>query len=750
MKKFAFLITAVILSFNAFPQAEKNAEEVFLDAEYYRLYEEYEEALPLYQQLINEGFDNAHINYRIGECLLEIPGKKDNSLVYLKKAVDNINKKFKEGSFKEKGAPVYAVFYLGKAYQVNEKLDKALETYETFKEKVGDNKDNYNMDFVNKQIESCKTARELMKNPINIEEENLGQIINSPYQNIKPVVKNDESRIIFTSKLKFYDAVFMSEKKDNKWGPPQNLTPQIKSDGDLYNTSLNKEGNEMLLFKANPYNGEIYKSTREDNKWTEPHKLGKNINSKYWETHACFCEDENKIYFTSNRRGGIGGLDIYVSTYDRKNQEWGKPKNLGRQINTPYNEETPFISKDGKRIYFSSQGHKGMGGFDIFYADKIGENKWSKPVNIGYPINTTDDDLFFCPVDNGNAGYMAKYTKDGYGQKDIVRIEIFSKNNPRKISLEGSIQLEEPKKKNNPGKLNITLDTIQGDTLRVFHPDSNLNFQTPIYPGSYEVTFSGAGFKPVQKNIHINWDYPHKTYELDALLIPEKEKTTKFINIKNVFFDFDKSSIKLKEKKKLDTITYLMEEHPKLKVEIIGHTDSKGSEKYNKKLSIRRAEAVAQYLKKQNISAERITTKGKGEKYPIALNTLENGEDCPEGREYNRRAEINPITKENKHIVNKKISIPNELIKRDAITYSVLITESTDKIAKNQFKKHEGIKKFNIREYHNGKYFYVIEKLDSHEQALEAYKKIIHAKFYEARIVSNYQLEDILKLNQKQ
>src|SRR6056297_2372501 len=128
MKKFAFLITAVILSFNAFPQAEKNAEEDFLDAEYYRLYEEYEEALPLYQQLINEGFDNAHINYRIGECLLEIPGKKDNSLVYLKKAVDNINKKFKEGSFKEKGAPVYAVFYLGKAYQVNEKLDKALDT----------------------------------------------------------------------------------------------------------------------------------------------------------------------------------------------------------------------------------------------------------------------------------------------------------------------------------------------------------------------------------------------------------------------------------------------------------------------------------------------------------------------------------------------------------------------------------------------------------------------------------------------
>src|SRR6056297_241648 len=748
MKKFFLTILILTTGLCSFAQNEKSAEETFLDAEYYRLYEEYEEALPLYQQLINDGYDNAHINYRIGECLLEIPGKKDNSLSYLKKAVKNINRKFKEGSFKEKGAPVYAIFYLGKAYQVNDELDKALETYETFKNKLGEKRDEYNMDFVNKQIESCKTAQELMENPINIKQENLGQIINNPYANIKPVVNNDESKIVFTSKLKFYDAVFMAEKKDGQWGPPKNLTPQIKSEGNLYNTSLDKDGNKMLLFKANPYNGDIYMSKMEENKWNEPQKLNKNINSRFWETHACFCQDENKIYFTSNRRGGLGGLDIYVSSYDHENKEWGKPKNLGAQINTPYNEETPFLSNDGKRIYFSSQGHKGMGGFDIFYSDKV-DGKWTKPVNIGYPINTTDDDLFFCPVDNGNAGYMAKYTKDGYGQKDIVRIEIFSKENPRNISLQGSINLDDPKKKiSNPRKIKVILDSLKGDTINVFHPDSNMEYQTNILPGNYKITFRSENFKTLKKEINIGWDYPHSKYQLNALLIPKKEPVH-FITIRNIFFDFDKASLKPKEKEKIDTVVNLMKQHPQLTVEIIGHTDSKGSKKYNQKLSEKRSEAVAEYLKNKSISKKRITTKGKGEKYPIALNVYNNGKDCPKGRKYNRRAEIKPITKEKNYIVNKKVNIPNELIKRGAVTYSILIKESNKKINQDQFNKYKILKKYNIREYHNGKYFYVLGEFSSQAEAIDIYKKIINAKFFETRIVSNYQLEDLLELNQK-
>ena len=435
MKYFTFFSFFWLLLLPVFGQVNQSDKELFLDAEYYRLYEEYEEALPLYQKLINEGYDNAHINYRTGECYLHIPGKKSQAIPYLEKAVENISKKFKEGTFKEKNAPVYAIFYLGKAYQTNNQLDRALSSYEEFTERL-ENKDQYNMSFVNKQIESCETAQKMMQNPVQIEEKNLGKKINNSNPNNRPVVSYDESKIIYNSELKFYDAVFMSEKDTAaKWQAPKNLTPQLQSEGGFYASSISNDGNKLLLFKSNPYNGEIFITNfnHEKNKWEKPEKLGKNINSKSWETHACICNDGKTIYFTSNRKGGMGGLDIYYSKYDEVNEEWSPAKNLGEKINTPYNEETPFLTEDGSRLYFSSQGHNGMGGFDIFYSEKVGEDEWSEPVNIGYPINTTGDDLFFYPVENGHAGYMAKYDKDGFGKQDIVRIEIFSEENPREV-----------------------------------------------------------------------------------------------------------------------------------------------------------------------------------------------------------------------------------------------------------------------------------------------------------------------------
>jgi outer membrane protein OmpA-like peptidoglycan-associated protein len=750
MKYFILSAFFWVLLFTAFGQNEQSAKDLFLDAEYYRLYEEYEEALPLYQRLLNEGNDNAHVNYRIGECYLKIPGKKTEAIPYLKKAVNGISKKFKEGSFKEKNAPVYAVFYLGKAYQMDNQLDKALDQYENFIKRLED-KDKYNMSFVNKQIESCKTAKKLMQNPVHIRTNNLGKKINSQYPNNRPVVSPDESKIIYNSELKFYDAVFMAEKDSTgDWGSPRNLTPQLQSEGEFYSSAINNKGNKLILFKSNPYNGDIYISnySKEKDKWEKPQKLGKHINSKFWETHACLCNDGNTIYFTSNRKGGMGGLDIYYSNYNEKEGVWGPAKNLGSKINTPYNEETPFLTENGQRLYFSSQGHKGMGGFDIFYAEKIGENEWSEPVNIGHPINTTGDDLFFNPVNNGHAGYIARYDKDGYGKQDIIRIDIYSPENPKHVELNGKINIQE--KKSPDGKVSVKIDSLNGKNIkkRTFSAASNqLHFNHTLTPGNYTVNIEGEGYLSIQKHISIGWEYNRDTFELTAELIPKEEKIAPFTTLNNIYFNYDSDKLTKEAEEYLNQLVQIMKKHPELKVEIIGHTDAKGSVQYNKDLSTDRAGSVASYLLKKGISKDRITHKGKGEKYPIALNTYKDGRDCPEGRKYNRRVEFKPLSSRDKSIISQYKVVPSQLEIKTNISYYVLIEEKNEQLSKAYFTKFPSLKKYRIKEVYNGKYLYILGDAKNQAEAIEPYRKAVKEGFKEARIISNYQLEDIIKLN---
>ncbi|MGM0497665.1 MAG: OmpA family protein [Bacteroidota bacterium] len=755
MKYFTLFLSLWLILFTAFGQQNQTDKELFLDAEYYRLYEEYEEALPLYQKLIDKGNDNAHINYRAGECYLQIPGKKSQAIPYLEKAVENISKKYKEGSFKEKRAPFYAIFYLGKAYQTDSQLKKALSAYEKFMNRLED-KDQYNMNFVNKQIESCKTAREMMENPINIEEKNLGKKINNSNPNNRPVVSHDETKIIYNSELKFYDAVFMAEKDTaGKWKSPKNLTPQLQSEGGFYSSSISKKGDKLLLFKSNPYNGEIFITNfdKEKDKWEKPKKLEGNINSKFWETHACLCNDGKTIYFTSNRKGGMGGLDIYYSNYDEENEEWGPAKNLGEKINTPYNEETPFLTEDGSRLYFSSQGHDGMGGFDIFYSEKVGDGEWSEPVNIGYPVNTTGDDLFFYPVNNGHAGYMAKYDEDGFGKQDIVRIEIFSEDNPKEVELQGNVDILEneiPEKKESSGKFSVTIDSLDGKTLKQlkFPEDTDkITFNETLTPGNYTVQIEGDGYLSLKKHISIGWDYNRNTFKINEKLNPKEEKVAPFRTLKNVYFDYDSDVLTPEAKEHLAKLVEIMKENPDLNVEIIGHTDAKGPLSYNEKLSQERTNTVTEYLREREIPADRVKEKAKGEEYPIALNTYQNGEDCPEGRRYNRRVEIKPLTSKDKSIISQYNIVPNELRKRENISYRVLLFEKEEQLPEDYFSQYPSLKNYTIEEYYNGKYFYLLTHTRSQAKAIDPYRKAVKEGFREARIISNYQLEDIMNLD---
>ncbi|MDY6800732.1 MAG: hypothetical protein SVU94_05855 [Bacteroidota bacterium] len=416
---FIIILTTFSLSFS---QSKKELKRAFVNAEFYLLYNEYKEALPLFMELYNSGREDANIKHRIGYCYLNIPNQKDKAIQYLEEAIQDISENYKVGDYNEKQAPIEAYYYLGIAYRVNNHIEKAIEVFNKYKELLDPANQEKNK-LVETQLTACKNAIELSRKPTNIMETNLGKNINNEYPNTNPVVSGDEETIVYSSELRFYSGVFMSKKRDGRWLPARNISLEFNSEFPVVPVFITRNGNTLYLQRNDQDIYNLYVSSYNNGVWSQLEKLNNNINSKANEIHACITDDGKTLYFVSNREGGFGGFDIYKSTLD-ENGEWGPPINLGATINSYLDEVTPFISEDGKTLYFSSQGHYNIGGFDIFKATKSG-NSWAKPQNLGYPFNTTDDDIFFFPLNNGKIAYYSKFKETGFGENDIYRIEIF-------------------------------------------------------------------------------------------------------------------------------------------------------------------------------------------------------------------------------------------------------------------------------------------------------------------------------------
>jgi tetratricopeptide (TPR) repeat protein len=421
MVKRKILIGLLLLIFFNYNFAQKASyyKSKFIDAEYYVLYEDYKEALPLYLEIFNAYPDNKNICYRIGQCYLNLPYNKIQSIGFLEEAAKNISDNYKIGFFSEKKAPKEALFYLGIAYRINNNLDEAISTLNKYKSKLNTNETEAKNE-ADYQIKLCNNAKELMKNKISYTETNLGELINTNFPEYRPAISANDSIIIFNTQLRFYEAVYFSKKINNKWTTPVNITPNIGSDGTMLVSSLSADGKTLFLTQYDWDNYNIYISNYTTVGWVKAEKFDRKINSRFNETHACMSADGKTIFFVSDREGGYGGKDIYYIVKDSLGN-WSEAKNLGPNINTSKNEENPFITSNNI-LFFSSQGHYNMGGYDIFYSKKQ-ENSWSAPINIGYPLNTTDDDLFFVPLNDGKSGYYSIYKTDGFGEADIYRID---------------------------------------------------------------------------------------------------------------------------------------------------------------------------------------------------------------------------------------------------------------------------------------------------------------------------------------
>ena len=421
MSKRAFLLFVMIVFYiTGQAQDKKKLQDTFLEAEYFFMNENYSDALSYYLLLYEKLPDNSNLAYRIGVCYLNISGKKNLSIDYLEKAVKNMSAKHKEGTISQESAPYDALFDLAKAYRINYKFDKAKETLRKYAGTLLPD-DRENIDFINHEIEVCDNAKILIAKPVAYSEENLGEPFNDEKANFNPLVSADGKSFAYMVSLKFYNAVMFSRLINGKWTAPVNITPDLQTDGDFFISCLSADGKILFLSKDDNYNSDIYTSSFNGISWSKIIKLNKNINTKYWESHGFISEDGDELIFASDRPGGFGGLDLYLS--HKVNGDWDPAVNLGPEINTQFNEDRPFLINKGKTIFFSSQGHENMGGYDIFRSDLQSNGLWSNPKNLGYPINTPDDNFFFMPVGDGKSGYYSIFKESGgLGKEDIYKI----------------------------------------------------------------------------------------------------------------------------------------------------------------------------------------------------------------------------------------------------------------------------------------------------------------------------------------
>lgn len=402
---------------------------------------------------------------------------------------------------------------------------------------------------------------------------------------------------------------------------------------------------KMLLICSDKGNGDIFYCDRlPDNSWGPPKSLPGSINSEYEEKSATLSRDQKTIYFSSNRPGGFGGIDIYKATKDGKGN-WGNIKNLGPNINTEENDDAPFIDYDDKTLYFSSLSHKGMGGYDIFKSVADSKGAWSAPENMGYPVNTPDNDIFYVHTKDGKRAYYSSVREDALGYEDIYVItipdnkeEAVTEAPKRKIPLKYVVRIVDPGTKN---ALSAKVK-LQGATDNVIVGSSSPT--TGVYEfkvsdaKDYKLSVEAEGFMFVNETVSLEGTSEEQKVVMKTIELKKLEVGLVTV-LRNIYFEFNKATFKQDSYSELNKLERMLQQNISMKVEIGGHTDIVGTKTYNKTLSQKRAEAVKDYLTKKGIDSRRVTAVGYGSSKPLASN-----DDEEEGREFNRRVEFKVLS----------------------------------------------------------------------------------------------------------
>ena len=612
--------------------------------------------------------NNIELNVKIGNAYL-YSNQKYLAYDFLKKAISLDEK--------EQEADPNIHFYYAMSLQLEGKFADAIHQFSIFKKRQKDKKFEPLADFYKKHIQECESAIELSKNLQKVWIDNLA--LNSPSDDWSPCLSADGELLIFTSNRvnehladdygRFDNEIYFSTLENRKWTTIEAINTLNTEEDDAVG-GLSYDGQRLLIYKVENENADVFESKLNGTKWEAPErkmgKAGNSVNTTDNETLASYDPKDIKVYYLTD--GGYGkNWDIMFSgVMNRERNIWGKGQSAGHEVNTKYHEGSVYLHPDGKTMYFSSQGHNSMGGYDIFvsHVDELGH--WGPAQNLGAPINTPYDDLFYSSTASGKVAYIASNRKGGKGGLDIYKITYWGSEKPQSLDAEEQliasianpvkdktiaqpIMVEERNltvfkgkildmitKESVPANISIT-DNATGNTyISVVSNASTGKFLVSLPSGkNYGIAVSADGYLFHSENFDIakgeTYNLIEKDIELMYIDIGSK------IALRNVFFDLGKSIVKEDSYAELDRLVDLMQQLPNLRVELSGHTDNTGSEVLNNRLSQKRAEAVVEYLISKGISADKLTAKGYGSTAPIDSN------QTPEGRQNNRRTEFEII-----------------------------------------------------------------------------------------------------------
>jgi outer membrane protein OmpA-like peptidoglycan-associated protein len=469
--------------------------------------------------------------------------------------------------------------------------------------------------------------------------ENLGDSINSKLLEYFPSVTIDGNTLVFTRRIGQED-FFVSEKKNGVWSAAVSLPGNLNTEENEGAQTISQDGRMLIFTGCNMEDGQgscdLYVSYLTKNGWGERINMGRIINTEFWESQPSLSPDKRTLYFAARDPSGFGGSDLFVS-HLQPNGQWGTPLNMGPEVNSSADESCPFIHADNQTFYFTSNGHPGYGGTDLYFMRKQADGSWGKPQNLGYPVNTIDDEGSLIIASDGKTAYYASDGADSRGGLDIYSFQLPNNVRPFKtLWVKGNV-FDEKTKQGLPSAVElINLATAQ--TISKVQTDEEGNYLITLPVGNdYAFNVNRKGYLFYSENFFLKQSGTDTTYTIDIPLTPIEINAS--IVLKNIFFDVNKAELKQESMIELDRVIQLLKENPSVKIEIGGHTDNVGKPADNLLLSNNRAKAVINYFLYKGIPADRISSKGFGETKPVGDNTTE------AGRAKNRRTELKVVSK---------------------------------------------------------------------------------------------------------
>lgn len=683
LKVIAVLAFLSLFTMNSFAQSDsklvKQADDVYD-------FSAKESAQQIYLMALEENPANVKANFMVGVIYFETI-HKPRGLKYFLKAFEldpqyNPSILINDFPLAEPEYKLSLLYYIGQAYHFSHDFDNAISYYDRYEgelkkmyasKKITSEMMDTEIEDIKRKHYECENGKEFVANPKDVVIENIGEQINGPYSDYTPVVSADDKVLIFTSRRPggmtedvaddnvYFEDIYISrrENPEDNWSDAVNIGPVVNEEGHDATSSISPDGKTLFLYK-DAKGGSLYSSKWEEEssgEWGTP-KLVKELKSKSsFEPHVSITENEDAMYFISNREGGIGENDIWV--VKKEDEKWGDPLNVGEILNTKYNERGVYVDADGKTLYFSSEGHKGMGGLDVFKSEFDEEKKeWKEPENVGYPINTSDDDVFISFINNGEKAYYSSAKDEGYGKQDIYLVtlpiepEPIVEDTPVVAVVDTPVVVAKETKMYPVILKGFITDASTGEPLSVeleirsSIDNSVITVVNTGLDGAYSYSFTNSkeltytvnaqktGFIYASKDAVIPAQDTIAQEVVKDLSLAKAVVGTKVI-IRNIYYHFDKYSLKSESYAELDKIEKLMRENPTMKLEISGHTDKIGTHAYNVVLSKRRANSVVKFLVNKGIENGRLISAGYGESKPLVSN-----DDETDGREINRRTEF--------------------------------------------------------------------------------------------------------------